>query len=1001
MGFPAQPPSPCFCAVNRIVITIAWSVVTQTLLFAADPSAETVAFFESKIRPVLVEHCYECHAAGAKELGGSLMVDSRNAMLEGGESGPIVVAGDPDASLLIQALRHDGLEMPPETPLPESVINDFVRWIKRGAMDPRDGRPTRATVSGDDRESLWSFLPRKQHDTPRASNPSWPRDPIDNFALARIDSAGLFPTRDADPRTLVRRLYFDLIGLPPTFDQVERFAERCDQNRQEAVRRLVDELLASPAFGQHWGKHWLDVARYGESNGDDGLGRNASFPHAWRYRDYVVDALNNDVPYDRFVTEQIAGDLLPAKDAAERNRQLTATGFLAIGSKPAKAMNNNFAMDVVDDQINVVCTAVMGLSVACARCHDHKHDPIPTRDYYAIAGIFSSTETLYGLAANEKLTAPPTPLHELRSDWQADEKPIDRSVTPVFPAGYCSAIDNLGPAIHLSLGSEPQAVKVQAKKAIYTPTDYAEVEGASFDGKLSSSGDYSVGFWFNNRMGNDQRAITAYLFSRGKLGDKQLPGDHLGIGGTHEPSRTGKLFIFNGNQAKVSVAGSTVIPPDTWNHIAIVRAGQRVVIYLNGVREIETELKPTFGDSTDFRLANRSDNFSPLTGNVAEFAIFARALSDQEATTLHAASGQPKGRRTEVALAMGVREKKQPANAKIHINGDGKKLGPEVPRGFLTAHREVAASISGEDKLQQWQTTVQTPKSGRSELAAWLTRSDHPQTARVLVNRVWQHLFGRGIVVSSDDFGVYGARPTHPHLLDHLAERMVDQGWSIKQLIRTIVLSRTYGLSSDCDESLLVADPENIWMARHSRRRLDAEPLRDSMLVSSGALDRQLGQGSVIGESDVLINWPPGEASNLHRPSNLRSVYLCRLRHAPPPELAAFDLPDGIAVAGVRAATTLPTQALFLLNSEFVVAQSRQLARMVVAGSMAGDSRVTEVFRRTLQRDPTKTESNHALDHVQSVYDSLVDQDEDDRRLHSWASLCQALLTANEFRYID
>jgi hypothetical protein len=435
--------------------------------------------------------------------------------------------------------------------------------------------------------------------------------------------------------------------------------------------------------------------------------------------------------------------------------------------------------------------------------------------------------------------------------------------------------------------------------------------------------------------------------------------------------------------------------------VVLVRMGKRVTVFLNGTLEIEAELQPTYGDCTDFRLANRSDDFSPLTGNLAEAAIFSRALTQQQAKTLHTASGQPAGRRTTVNVAMGVRERKQLINAKIHINGDSSKFGPEVPRGFLTAYQSVASSVPGGVPSKPLDAVLETDQSGRRELAAWLTQSDHPQTARVIVNRVWQHLFGRAIVVTSDDFGVYGARPTHPHLLDHLAQRLVDQGWSIKQLVRAIVLSRTYGLDSCCDDSLRAADPDNLWIARHSRRRLDAESLRDSILVASGTMDGQFGQGSAIEGVDVLINWPPGEASNLHRPSNLRSVYLCRLRHAPPPELAAFDLPDGIAVAGTRDSTTLPTQALLLLNGDFVVAQSRQLARRVLSGSMAGDSRVTDVFRRTLQRDPTRVESDRALAHVQTVYDGLEDRSEDDRRLRAWASLCQALMMSNEFRYID
>ncbi|NQV27484.1 MAG: DUF1549 domain-containing protein, partial [Rhodopirellula sp.] len=356
-------------------------------------SPEDRAFFENKIRPVLVKHCYKCHSADSEEVGGKLLLDTRDGLLSGGESGPAVVAGKPDDSRIVQALRYDGIEMPPEQPLPESVINDFVKWIQRGAADPRSpvARPADTTPdksattanTGNGKPPLWSLQPRSRPAIPDVKDQDWPHDPVDRFVLAQLEAVDIAPTHDADPRTLIRRLYFDLIGLPPAMNAVENFTAEYALDREMAVQTLVDHLLARPQFGERWGRHWLDVARYGESNGNDGLGRNPTFPHAWRYRDYVIDAFNNDVPYDRFLTEQIAGDLLASETPAERDRFLIATGFLAMASKPAKAMNTNFEMDVVADQIEVIGTGIMGISVACARCHDHKFDPIPTRDYYA------------------------------------------------------------------------------------------------------------------------------------------------------------------------------------------------------------------------------------------------------------------------------------------------------------------------------------------------------------------------------------------------------------------------------------------------------------------------------------------------------------------------------------------------------------------------------------------------------------------------------------------
>ena len=747
------------------------------------PSAADVAHFENKIRPVLVEHCYECHSADAKELCGKLRLDSRDGIRAGGESGPALIGGDPESSPIIRALRYDGIEMPPDQPLPPTVVEDFVRWVQRGAADPRtaDASPP---PSSDQRVDFWSFQTPRNVPMPEVRDRAWPRDPLDRFVLAGIEAGGVKPALDASASTLIRRLYYDLIGLPPSIEQVEQFASAHRRDAVSAVERLVDWLLASPQFGERWGRHWLDVARYGESNGNDGLSRNPTFPHAWRYRDYVIAAINGDTPYDRFLTEQIAGDLLPATSPQQRDRQLVATGLLAMGSKPAKAMNADFQMDVVADQIDVIGRGVMGLSVACARCHDHKFDPIPTRDYYALAGIFTSTQTLWGLAANEGLTAPPTDLHVLKA-------------TPSIP---------------------PPAQFVETVLVLESNT------------------------------------------------------------GIPKP-----------------------IPEPKW----------------------------------------------------------------------------PPG----TALAMGVRDVDKPADCKININGDSGKTGAAVPRGVLTAFGQPFS-----DALQ-----IGPDDSGRLQLAQWLTQRDHPLTARVMVNRIWMHLFGEGIVRTPDDFGFYGQRPTHPELLDHLALRFIQDDWSIKRLVRGIVLSRTYQLSSHADAASLEADPQNLLLARHDRRRLDAESLRDSMLTVSGQMDLRPADGSIIRHRDILVNL----AGNLHQPSNHRSVYQCYLRSSPPPELAAFDLPDFTTVVGQRDVSTVPGQALHLYNSPFVVEQAACFARLVVSHPGSDQDRVRFAWRRTFCREPSQQELQHAVGLVRATASEL------ESKQRAWSSLCQALFATNEFRYVD
>lgn len=748
-------------------------------------SSTDSAFFETKIRPVLVKRCYECHSADATELGGKLLLDSRDGIRQGGESGPAIVPGDPDASLIIQALRRDGLEMPPDEPLSDAIVSDFVNWIEMGAPDPRSAETSGKIKTAVNSTELWSLQPIAKPDLPIVQDSTWPREPLDQFVLARMESAGISPARDADARTLVRRLYFDLIGLPPTTQAIEEFTTAHQRDDAIAVERLVDSLLATAQFGERWGRHWLDVARFAESNGNDGLGRNPTFPHAWRFRDYVIDSINADVPYDQFLTEQLAGDLLPSNTPQQRDRQLIATGFLAMAAKPAKAMNSDFDMDVVADQINVVGRGIIGLSIGCARCHDHKFDPIPTRDYYALAGVFTNSETMWGVAAHEGLTAPETDLHVLT-----------------------------------------------AAPEVLPPADFVET-----------------------------------------------------------------VFVLQSNTGIPKP-----IPKSKW----------------------------------------------PV--------------------------GTP--------LAMGVCDRKENLeDCKVNIKGDSKKLGDAIPRGFLTAF-----AVAKPESL-----AIAPHQSGRLQLAQWLTHKDHPLTARVFVNRIWLHLFGEGLVRTPDDFGVYGERPTHPELLDHLATQFVSNGWSLKKLIRAIVLSRTYQLSSEANVELLKVDSTNLLLARHNRRRLDAESLRDSMLSASGQLDLQTPSGSIIQHRDILVNL----AGNLHQPSNHRSIYLCYLRSSPPPELAAFDLPDFVAVTGQRTVSTVPSQALYLYNSPFVIKQSAALSERVLKEVAVDDERVRRVFAKTLCREPSSDEHARALEFVQLTRSNTQSESS------AWASLCQALLISNEFRYID
>ncbi|MBL9116877.1 MAG: PSD1 domain-containing protein [Verrucomicrobiaceae bacterium] len=744
----------------------AWLTVGVSLVCAADMSPEQRTFFESRIRPVLVKHCYECHSQQSTKIGGKLLLDAPSEMIAGGESGPALLPGKPDESLIVQAVRYDGIEMPPKYRLPEQVVADFTEWVRMGAPDPRSDLPKTSAKAAS--KPLWSLQPVTGPGLPEVKDKQWPRSSIDVFALAKMESKGMSPGPDARMDALRRRLAVDLTGLPPLSDQ---------QN----LARYVDELLESPHFGERWGRHWLDVARYAESNGNDGLSRNASFPHAWRYRDYVISSFNRDLPFDRFITEQVAGDLLPYESPSQRDRQLIATGFLALGAKPAKAMNDNFEMDVIADQIAAIGSGILGLTVGCARCHDHKTDPIPTRDYYALAGIFRSTETLWGAAAHQGLTAPQTALHEL----------------------------NDASKVAMNDGIEPIISK-------YTP--------------------------------------------------RRPP-------------------------AKASFA----YQPD-----------------------------------------------SPL--------------------------------------AMGVRESKRIANAQLNIDGESKKLGAPIPRGFLSACGALGMEWTPNDKA-----------SGRLELARWLTHASHPLTARVIVNRVWQHLFGVGLVSTPDDFGFTGELPTHPELLDHLAATFVRDGWSVKRLIRRIVLSRTYQLSASKGDAT--------WLTHHQRRRMDAETMRDCMLAATGSLILQPAQGSLIQQRDVLINELPA----LHQPSLHRSIYLLMLRNSMPPELTPFNLPDATTVTGKRDSSAMSTQSLYLLNNKFLVDQSMRFAQRLDRLGGTTEQKVSLAYRFTLGREATVEEVREGERFVMETASELASASLSSREplIAAWAAFSQALLASSELRYVD
>jgi hypothetical protein len=678
----------------------------------------------------------------------------------------------------------------------------------------------------------WAYQSPKKSEPPPVKNAAWPKSDIDRYVLAKMEEKGLQPVADAAKLDLLRRVTFDLTGLPPNTGDIQAFLK---DTSPEAFTHLVDNLLASERFGEYWGRHWLDVARYAESSGKD---INLPYPFAWRYRDWVIAALNEDMPYHEFVREQIAGDLLPYKDAADQSKKIVATGFLAIGTKPHNDRNRRqFALEVADEQIDTLTQAFLATTVACARCHDHKFDPIPQRDYYAMAGIFFSSETLFGTS------------DAVQNNNGSDL--IDLGRESGMPAGFEG----------ISLAQREQLKRT-----------YDQLADAR-DSKMREA---------------------------------------------MEARRTGK-------------------EADVFKILAV---------------------RQQMGDAK---------------GQLTRY--------DQQ--------GNPR------ILAMGVYDRDYPVNSPIFNRGEATQPGNDlIPRGLVQV-------------LFKNEPPKVTKGSGRLDLANWLASEENPQTARVMVNRMWRWLFGRGIVATVDNFGAMGEKPTNPELLDHLAIRFVQNGWSIKKMVREIVLSRTYQLASQNAPQNFAADPDNTLCWRMNTRSLDAESLRDAMLAVSGKLDLYAPEGSPV--CRVADQGREGLFRMLmvtQQPTNYRSVYLPIIRDVLPESLALFDFANPALVTGDRETTNVPSQSLYLLNNAQVVSLSDAFARRVYESGKDQAARVTNAYWMAFGRAPTPQEAQ-----ATRTFFSNFSQDADKARtakggskdisIYAWSAFCQALMASAEFRYLN
>jgi hypothetical protein len=786
---------------GRIMQAIA--VWTLALAIGQTGSAED-AFFEAKIRPVLVETCFKCH--GGTKVSNQLRVDSREALLKGGKNGPALIPGQPDKSLLLKAIRHSDaeLKMPPGQKLPAHVVKDFADWIQQGAAWSTSGK------FNFNPQQHWAFQPVKT--VPAAEDPTgWAKHPIDRYIAAKLREQGMKPVAPADPRILIRRVTFDLTGLPPAPDDVEDFVTAWDAasaKPQAAWGIVVDRLLASPRYGERWGRHWMDVVRYADTAGD-----NADYPipEMYRYRDYLIDAFNADKPFDQMVQEQLAGDLLAKQGPPEKfAERVVATGFLALSRRYATAPYE-FMHLTLEDAIDTTGAAFMGLTLRCARCHDHKFDPITREDYYGLYGIFASTTFPY--AGSEEFASMKQPRQRF--------VPLVANAQKVM-ADYAKRIKEL---------------PIQIKKA--------EAEKA------------------NKQAQEKLNALRAEHRLLHRLG---LPADVPGA-------------------------------------------------------------------------------YAVQDGTVVE--------------------------------------------ARVHLQGDPDKLGPPAPR-------RVPKFIEGKPVV------FPADGSGRLQLAQWLTRLDHPLTARVLVNRVWQQHFGQGLVATPNNFGVRGEPPSHPELLDHLTGEFVRHGWSIKWLHRYILQSKTYQLASNPTAELLAKDPSNRWLGRFSRRRLDAEAMRDAMLSVSDRLDLKR-PGPHPFPPIQAWGWTQHNPFKEIYPSNHRSVYLMTQRIQRHPYLALFDGPDTNMSTEKRTTSLVPLQALYLMNHPFVREQAEGLAKRMLALSPGSERRIAWAYEVAWGRPASKVEVRKGVEYMSRYMDESKRAGESTQRLElsAWTSYARILLTANEFVFVD
>ena len=979
-------------------------------------SSEAAAFFEREVAPIFEQRCFSCHSHAAGKAKGGLVLDSRRGWEQGGQSGIAVIPGKPGESLLMKAVHHrdEALQMPPEEKLRDVEIALLEKWIAMGAPDPRT-----AGVTASNPEKLWALEPIREPMVPSVRHRDWGHNEIDFFLLARLEQAGLAPAPDADRYTLLRRVSFDLTGLPPTPDEIHAFLNDAAPG---AYERVVARLLDSEGFGDHWARHWFDLSCYADLADIQG---NVLIRDAWRYRDYVIAALNADKPLDRFIHEQIAGDLLPFQSAAERRDLIIATGYLAIGPWTLQNyIKGQLDADVVDHQIDRIGRTFLGQTISCARCHDHKFDPIPTADYYALAGIFQSTRTTRydGPGVWSAITHVPLPPVETFPDEVAQrQKSIEEIEVRrhMLQSELTSLLGKIPGSTNVNVLVLSHGIAANAKDHVYevkfevAPSVWADVQQATTagdglqidvlrgDGSVLAGHQHQPGLWDGTKEAPTMKPAGFSYVGDGS-GDVRLRITSSSPGSGRFGGAVDDLVISDGSVCLFSedfnllAAGATVgVQAGT---ALKVLAGASVPGWVGA--GISHSHAVDLGGG-DYALQIFGGDPGPLAAvqpsGDAEKRAHARALDLQMEVAAANLKINELRELQAPELALAVCDVDAPADGPIFKRGDFLSPGRMVPRGFLSA-----VPVAGD-------YPIAPGTSGRLQLAQWLTDQAHPLTSRVLVNRLWHHIFGRGLVRSVDYFGVHGERPSHPELLDFLARRLrVDDQWSLKKSVRRLVLSRAYQMASAPDAAAAAVDPENRLLWQMPRRRLGGELLRDAMLAASGQLDPGRGGPSLglelpdnIAGAGGNVNPATWGGKIAAAVANRRTIYFPMMRERPQGDLeilSIFDFPHPNEITGARAETTVATQALFLMNAPLVKLQARRLAERL-AKEVPGDERARfdRLYLLTVNRPADAVATETAMAFLNECTKDAGAQPE--ARAGAWIQLCHAVLGSNNFLF--